>query len=800
MTARLIAPFVLAAALTLPGIASATTNFWPRTAATSTRLGWGIANTATSLDVAEDGAGGFFLVNDDGYNGHVQHVLANGTLAWPWYVFQLPGSTNGFGNPAITLDGAGGVLVAYETHGGGDELRVLRLNASGAVAPDWPANGLPVCPSSDYDYLPDICTDGDGGAYVAFVRTGSFRVYLQHVLSSGKLDANWPADGVAVQEAGEYYVAPQVHPDGEGGAMIFYAGTPNGPIQLLASRVDRFGNKFTDAFPGSGLVIAGVSPPRISSVRTLDGLYGVVYAHAGAGSQDVYIDVLDNNGRTGFAPPGGLRLSPGPESDYWPAVATNQYRDFLVTWVSDGRIMAARRQQDLSVHPAFPTGLAVAATGTSGYVHHPSIADDGAEGMVIGWRDPIEYSVVRAQHVRNDGSVASGWGAGGQVMATSAGAMLDYQFIFSDGDGGANALFSDNGVLSINRIRRDGSHGLLVPAVFTQLIDVPMDQGGKLSVYWRASEVDTTPANPVGSYLLWRRMPVYLAQSRLAEGAHAIADGEGPQTAGEGAIRRETSATGTIYWEYLGSTPARGWPGYGKTVSTMSDMFPLSSYFPFETFLVETVSPSGVVLATSAPDSGFSMDNLSPATPAAFTGARSGGATHLSWAGTSEPDFALYRLHRGGSAGFLPTQANLVAEVTTPGHVDAGPAASWYKLTAVDVHGNASNYAVLAPSQTLDASTGAPAALAFAPIAPNPARGSAALAFTLPVASHAKLAIFDAQGRHARTLVDGVLPAGSHARTWDLRDGAGRALAPGLYLARLTTPEGTIVRRFAVVE
>ena len=49
-------------------------------------------------------------------------------------------------------------------------------------------------------------------------------------------------------------------------------------------------------------------------------------------------------------------------------------------------------------------------------------------------------------------------------------------------------------------------------------------------------------------------------------------------------------------------------------------------------------------------------------------------------------------------------------------------------------------------------------------------------------------------------LADGAYPAGEHSVRLDVRDGAGRALEPGLYFARLTSAAGVRVTRFAIVE
>lgn len=89
--------------------------------------------------------------------------------------------------------------------------------------------------------------------------------------------------------------------------------------------------------------------------------------------------------------------------------------------------------------------------------------------------------------------------------------------------------------------------------------------------------------------------------------------------------------------------------------------------------------------------------------------------------------------------------------------------------------------------------------LALAAPTPNPAHGPTVLAFDLPRAMRASVALFDLAGRRVRTLVDGQLPAGRSAPRWDGRDDAGRALPAGVYLALLSTDEGTRTRRVALL-
>ncbi|NOT35501.1 MAG: hypothetical protein HOP12_15250 [Candidatus Eisenbacteria bacterium] len=72
----------------------------------------------------------------------------------------------------------------------------------------------------------------------------------------------------------------------------------------------------------------------------------------------------------------------------------------------------------------------------------------------------------------------------------------------------------------------------------------------------------------------------------------------------------------------------------------------------------------------------------------------------------------------------------------------------------------------------------------------NPSREPGArLAFSLPRAERAQLAIFDAAGRRVRLLADRWFPAGREQRLdWDGKNDSGQMLSPGVYFWRLLSP------------
>ncbi|MBD3334799.1 MAG: hypothetical protein GF355_04730, partial [Candidatus Eisenbacteria bacterium] len=71
---------------------------------------------------------------------------------------------------------------------------------------------------------------------------------------------------------------------------------------------------------------------------------------------------------------------------------------------------------------------------------------------------------------------------------------------------------------------------------------------------------------------------------------------------------------------------------------------------------------------------------------------------------------------------------------------------------------------------------------ALLPARPSPFTGATQVAFRLRRAQEVHLSIYDINGRHVRTLADGVLPAGEHRLQWDGRTAEGVKAGIGVYL------------------
>lgn len=90
-----------------------------------------------------------------------------------------------------------------------------------------------------------------------------------------------------------------------------------------------------------------------------------------------------------------------------------------------------------------------------------------------------------------------------------------------------------------------------------------------------------------------------------------------------------------------------------------------------------------------------------------------------------------------------------------------------------EIHGAAAGVAGLPPAPMLLGSY------------PNPSASQTTIAFALPHPATGRLDVFDATGRHIRTLAEGVFGPSRHEVTWDGRNQQGLEVAGGVYLYRL---------------
>jgi hypothetical protein len=428
-----------------------------------------------------------------------------------------------------------------------------------------------------------------------------------------------------------------------------------------------------------------------------------------------------------------------------------------------------------------------------------SLAPDGSHGA-IAVHLGNDNGVV-AQRVGADGAIVARWGSGVGLHTNS---YLDLNmFAVPDLNHGAIVGWSDYAFPAVTpnvcaqRVDRFGALGNPEPAI-TSITDVAGDQGGHVRLAWNGSYLDSDPYYAISSYYVWRQTPLATAQAAAKLGARWADDANAALPAAPARIFRH-DASGAFAWEFIASQPTNGSSQYTYTAATTRDSLGVSN--PRTSFLIEARWSGGAAAFwDSAPDSGYSVDNLGPAAPVQFTGQYMAGTTHLHWLPNLEADLAGYRLYRGTTATFTPGVSNNVASPPDTGYVDAAGAAYYYKVSAVDIHGNESPFTTLLPQGVAGVDVGTPAPrLALGVVSANPTSREAALRFDLTRQGPVRLTIYNAAGQRVREIVGGDFPPGQWFAKWNGLENGGLTAPSGVYFVRLDA-EGTAITRKIVVE
>ncbi|MCY4603896.1 MAG: leucine-rich repeat domain-containing protein, partial [Gemmatimonadetes bacterium] len=93
-----------------------------------------------------------------------------------------------------------------------------------------------------------------------------------------------------------------------------------------------------------------------------------------------------------------------------------------------------------------------------------------------------------------------------------------------------------------------------------------------------------------------------------------------------------------------------------------------------------------------------------------------------------------------------------------------------------------------------------PTSFTLGPNYPNPFNPSTIIPYQLAASSQVRLEVFNLLGQRIATLVDGARPAGFHTAQWHATDAAGRAVAAGVYIYRMTVGAERQTGRMVLVD
>ena len=715
-----------------------------------------------TIRMVADGYGGAFISWEDTRNGgsdiYMQHVNKYGEELWTAGGIPVAsGSSSQTGHSLCLVSQGIAVVAYYDNVGAVNNIYAQKVDKNGVLY--WGTGGTPVATSlASYPNNVRIVAGSSDGAIVGWIdaRAGSPDVYAQRLNSSGA--PQWTANGVVICNAANDQGEMEMAADGSGGAIFVWEDARTAGILPI------YGQKINSA----GAVQWTANGIRMNNSDTWQLLPKLIATTSGGAILVWYEDRgADNNIYAQQVSSTGTKM--WGTSGVWVCTATGgQWNPCLTTDGAGGAIFA---WNDMRTSPPYSDIYAqrLNSAGTPEWTVNgvfvsdpaesqvdPVIVSDGVHGAIIAWKDQRlsnQYDIF-AQRVDGDG--APQWLMQGEKVCGALGNQTLVQVV-TDGDEGAFLAWVDYRTeanaedVYAQRMDKHSYWGYPCPWLVSA-VDVPHDEGGKVLLTWEPSYLDAFPEELITHYVIWM-------------------------------------STNSVTYVPIDSIDAYYLDMYQFAATTTADSG--SGGMAQHYFKIRANTLMSNYWWESKVLSCHSVDNISPAPPAGLAAEQSFDPVglRLSWTPGAEADIDHYAVYRGAGEDFQPGPENLVASPPEAACFDAAwrwDAGYRYKVAAVDVHGNESGYASLAP----DGVTGgdapkAPAASYLAQNFPNPFNPATRIEFGLAAPANVSLRVYDASGRLVRVLANGERDAGAYSFVWDGRNDSGKEAESGIYFYRL---------------
>ena len=435
--------------------------------------------------IAPDGSGGAYIVwrdvRDASDDVYLQRVTVEGSIAPGWPLSGLPVCTapESQVDYLVLRDELGGVLVAWTDYRDqtvtGTDIYAQRILPDGSLAPGWQVNGMPVTRLPGIQFAPLVAPDGAGGVFVTWYDLNTSDIYLQHLGPTGEVAPGWPPDGLPISTLPAFQGAPQVVPDGAGGALLAWGDLRDGTRDLYAQRVTAAGQVL---WAGDGVRML---TDRAIRAVVADGAGGAYAAGATLGptfDQHYYLQRFSGAGTLAAGwPANGVAICTAPEERGGLHMVPDGAGGVLIAWGDyrdrfESEVFAARIGADGARLPGWPVdGLRV----TDNFQHDngPDLAPDGQGGAYLCWEREIGAGgpLMVVQHLTGAGTVAAGWPAAGLTLPIAA-----------DGAGGAIVTWEHGSGIRAQRLVVDGP-----VAVALSLVSV-VAAPDRVALVWQGAE------------------------------------------------------------------------------------------------------------------------------------------------------------------------------------------------------------------------------------------------------------------------------------------------------------------------
>ncbi|MBN1800332.1 MAG: hypothetical protein JW891_02440 [Candidatus Lokiarchaeota archaeon] len=252
-----------------------------------------------SLEMISDGVGGVIVVwqdeRDDSGDIYTQRINDNGVPQWNDNGTVICNYTGTQSNPKIISDGAQGAIIVWVDGRVGTDIYAQKVDANGIS--QWTLNGIVVCNQTASELYPEIVSDDNGGAFVAWVqpKPGSRNrdLYIQRIDTNSV--RQWGSEGKIVSNTDGDHFFHQITADAIEGVIVSWCDSTNGDYDVYAQKFDNDGSS---QWTPNGTVICNETGEQQFVNIVDDGIGGAIisWIDSRSGNNDLYIQRVNSEG------------------------------------------------------------------------------------------------------------------------------------------------------------------------------------------------------------------------------------------------------------------------------------------------------------------------------------------------------------------------------------------------------------------------------------------------------------------------------------------------------------------------
>jgi len=251
------------------------------------------------IQIINDGQGGLIITWEDSRgisDIYAQKLYSNGNILWVPNGILVCNEEEQQQEPQLCGDGLGGVIITWYDYRDGIaniDIYAQRISSGGTVL--WNTNGSIVNTENDAQIKCKICSDGNGGAIITWY---DFRLGIDYDIYAQKIDSNgnrvWLSSGIPICIEDGYQYNPEICSDGFGGAVIAWIDLRGWDTDIYSQRIDASSNTYWTS-GGTPVTVAGGNQEDVQLIP--DNFGGAIFTweDARGADKDIYSQRLKEN-------------------------------------------------------------------------------------------------------------------------------------------------------------------------------------------------------------------------------------------------------------------------------------------------------------------------------------------------------------------------------------------------------------------------------------------------------------------------------------------------------------------------